>query len=408
MLRNKEMVKELLAFSDGKEEALHFKLFFRKLTIFHEEGKENPQNETIILKCVLLEILYFAVVQQQIDFARSLLKNLVSNRYFKGHGLEQEIQDLLSLLEEFFFVSGKESPPDFSEDEADSEEEREIPENEIDMSQTSILLEILHFSVISENAAFVHSLLYYSAQLRQDSIVFKDSPLPHAVFTQNVKIIQLLLDNNFSPNQSAKMKFSDFPLLEAIVKENIAIVDLLLKHGADPNYPSQYGDLPLKRALYSKNHKEMIPLLVQYGADPYKNSIYAAMPEALKSLAEQTYMTYQKTHGGFEKSLWHNGILRTFVRLQHKKVFKLWIRYGSNLEVLTRHLKVPTIELDLINALKNLPTEIKLEIALHLTIQYLEIECKRTYEREAIVPEYLQVIQAQSGSRIRSNNIRLT
>lgn len=78
---------------------------------------------------------------------------------------------------------------------------------------------------------------------------FGDTPLLHACFKNNYRIVKYFLDiDNSTVNEPDIGGYT--PLFVASSKGNFGIVKLLLKNGADVNYKEYYGRTPLFEAVY--------------------------------------------------------------------------------------------------------------------------------------------------------------
>ncbi len=90
------------------------------------------------------------------------------------------------------------------------------------------------------------------------------SPLHHAVYRQNVKSVQLLLDRGANPNMTDRE--GQTPLSYASANDNYTIAKLLIDHGASVNESDHQGRTPLTHAFLN-DARDVIHLLLEHGAE---------------------------------------------------------------------------------------------------------------------------------------------
>ncbi|TDG95738.1 ankyrin repeat domain-containing protein [Cardinium endosymbiont of Culicoides punctatus] len=134
----------------------------------------------------------------------------------------------------------------------------------------------------SPKEATVTKKQLWKAILEQDMSLLQDKKIPLKYFkdtnkerytpltaaiddTQNVALIQALLEQGADPN--AKDRKKRLPLHLAVLTEQKDCVEVLLRHKADANQKDVDGDTPLAVAI-KKNLQEIALLLVEQGADP--------------------------------------------------------------------------------------------------------------------------------------------
>ncbi|GJQ78328.1 hypothetical protein Trydic_g3745, partial [Trypoxylus dichotomus] len=94
-----------------------------------------------------------------------------------------------------------------------------------------------------------------------------DCPFPIlviAISTGNENIVRMLLNHNADINAIYK---SSTPLIHAVTKSTRAIVELLLRNGADVNLVDRSGRTPLMHAIKNKINKDILQLLLNFNAD---------------------------------------------------------------------------------------------------------------------------------------------
>ena len=89
----------------------------------------------------------------------------------------------------------------------------------------------------------------------------KGSPLTAACLTQNVEIVDMLLEHRADPNLASTSRC--LPLLVTAVKNNSELAELLLKHGANIDVTDSEGNTALHHAIehcsYQESHKVVDP-----------------------------------------------------------------------------------------------------------------------------------------------------
>ncbi|GHU77759.1 hypothetical protein FACS189462_0470 [Spirochaetia bacterium] len=105
------------------------------------------------------------------------------------------------------------------------------------------------------------------------SLYVTTTPLIQAVYTKNIDMIKLLVENGADVNLIAEMST---PLQSAIWTENYDNIKYLLDHGADVHFTKERFTLPLNYAVIytiqkdnelNEINKDIIQLLLSYGAD---------------------------------------------------------------------------------------------------------------------------------------------
>lgn len=117
--------------------------------------------------------------------------------------------------------------------------------------------------------AFGRTALHVAIQFRQESIACSliqrsidvdaqdliGTALHYAVHTEDVSIVQTLLNGKANPNVRKGMRYT--PLYSAAQRNNLKIVEALLDHGADPNMSCSLANLD---APIKKGHSEQDPV----------------------------------------------------------------------------------------------------------------------------------------------------
>ena len=98
-----------------------------------------------------------------------------------------------------------------------------------------------------------------------DGIYEPFTPLGIAIYTENLRNVQSLLEHGANPNTPCRSKLHS--LNWAIEKNNIKIISLLLKHGSNVNFQDEQGRTPLHKAFWSDCTLDIMKLLLEYGAD---------------------------------------------------------------------------------------------------------------------------------------------
>lgn len=120
----------------------------------------------------------------------------------------------------------------------------------------------LIYAIASKNRDMTAFLLTKGADV--NARVGWNFPLIHAVSSQDIEVIKLLLENKASVNFENRNKIT--PLMKATKKADIDVLELLLKAGADINYRNSLGKTVLMYALGSKG-KEILNFFIKNGAD---------------------------------------------------------------------------------------------------------------------------------------------
>lgn len=125
----------------------------------------------------------------------------------------------------------------------------------------------------------VEMLLSLGANPNLMSSETRDSILISAIESQNIRTVELLLQNKVDPN--AIPDPSHNAMLAAVESGNEKMLDLLIVYGGDPNIASDYYGNVLSYAVEEGNFS-MVEILLSHGADPnatpdpYKNAMFAA------------------------------------------------------------------------------------------------------------------------------------
>ena len=107
-----------------------------------------------------------------------------------------------------------------------------------------------------------------------------DTPLTHAIFEGDLKLIEELLDHGAKIEEPDSE--TETPLIVAAIKGNLPTIELLLKRGAKIDHAAGNGHTPLMAAAYVVD-ESAIALLLQRGADA-----------CLKSKADETALSIAK------------------------------------------------------------------------------------------------------------------
>jgi len=109
------------------------------------------------------------------------------------------------------------------------------------------------------------------------------TPLIYSAFSNNVEILEWLLDHDADINHQDRRGWS---ALHAAAQEgNNHIIELLLKAGANPNLTDSYGNGPLWIATLNAKGVETIPnLLLSAGADSEHKNNAGRSPTDMKNV----------------------------------------------------------------------------------------------------------------------------
>jgi ankyrin repeat protein len=121
----------------------------------------------------------------------------------------------------------------------------------------------------------------------------KRNLLHHAILSNNIEIVNWLIENNIDINCKDKNGWT--PLHFAIQNHNIELVNILLKNNSIIiDNPDNYGNTPLWRAVYeSKGRSEIIELLLSKGANPDLKNYYDISPiDLAKSISNYDVKKY--------------------------------------------------------------------------------------------------------------------
>jgi ankyrin repeat protein len=112
-----------------------------------------------------------------------------------------------------------------------------------------------------------------------------DTPLMAAIRDENIKIIDVLLNNGADPNFCNKGGW--YPLHFATQKQNMEIVKLLVKHGAKiDQQDGKFKNTPLSVAISKTEGREFIDYFLNIGADITIPNVAGVTPEAAAKLYE--------------------------------------------------------------------------------------------------------------------------
>jgi cell wall assembly regulator SMI1 len=134
--------------------------------------------------------------------------------------------------------------------------------------------------------AQVRRLLEKSASA---NVLFKDgaAPLHHAVSTENLEMVKLLLDAGADPNSVSKGN-EDTPISLAAEGGQVETVRTLLEGGANPNSENSLGLSPLGLAAMGEtdDHVEILRALIRGGANLDGGGVCTALMCSLDGLLE--------------------------------------------------------------------------------------------------------------------------
>lgn len=139
-------------------------------------------------------------------------------------------------------------------------------------------------AIRSQNIPKINEVLDKTPKLVKTKIG-SDSELPifRAVFTENPKVVEVLLDRGADVNVVDDQRPNWTPLIHAVHEFDPPMIELLLKRGADPTLKSGGGKSPMQYfaeqfggkdlaqyapAKYHANAKQILDLLISHGAGP--------------------------------------------------------------------------------------------------------------------------------------------
>lgn len=135
---------------------------------------------------------------------------------------------------------------------------------------------LINYAVEKNNFKLTEFALSQNIPIKSQPSLRKKSPLEKALYNNNVKIAQLLIDHGADINEK---NYSSYNLLQSLlITDDLTpeIIKLFVKNGFDINQKDEYGTTILNRAVESsKARPKIIETLLNAGADPEaKSSIY--------------------------------------------------------------------------------------------------------------------------------------
>ncbi len=219
------------------------------------------------------------------------------------------------------------------------------------IAQKPPLIGILNDAIRSKDYAHVEAKLKKAKKNKIDIDSFVSStlaPIHHAVQSDDVEIVTLLIEQGADVNLPTKNGVEDTPLHLAIAKGHNRVVRLLLKKSADPNRKDKLGDTALHAAI-GKQDLAAVFLLLAYGADPWikqgknnkgdnafkiaKGKIKAAQREA-KKIADLTEEPVQRPTSRLRQAFYTLCIVISLLSV---------LTIGAGLIIFYTHLAAPFI-----------------------------------------------------------------
>ncbi|GJQ73039.1 hypothetical protein Trydic_g23455, partial [Trypoxylus dichotomus] len=122
----------------------------------------------------------------------------------------------------------------------------------------------LRTAVKSQQMEIIELLLQHGAKPNSNDDWHFCSILELAIETKNENVVRILLNHNADVNAI----YGDrTPLTRALEVSTRAIVELLLRNGADVNYVDKFKKAPLMYAIKYKHGKDILQLLLNLNAD---------------------------------------------------------------------------------------------------------------------------------------------
>ncbi|XP_058809038.1 putative ankyrin repeat protein RF_0381 [Phymastichus coffea] len=196
---------------------------------------------------------------------------------------------------------------------------------------------VLHHAVLSNNVKLIKLLLEYGANINAKNRDGK-SPLYFAVECSNTKILNFLLENGARVND--KMNHGFTALHEAIIQRSEDNIELLLSHGAEVNSKDIYGKTPLHLAarlnyLDEKTMDKIVKLLLDKGADvnDHTNSGETAFLCAVINGNERLVRLFLE-HGANVNTKNYDGKspLHFAIQYSNKNIVKLLLDKGASID----------------------------------------------------------------------------
>jgi ankyrin repeat protein len=125
------------------------------------------------------------------------------------------------------------------------------------------------------------------------------TPLIHAAFYNNIKIILWLIENGANINHQDRNGLS--ALHAASIYGHIDIIKILLENGADANVIDFYGNNPLLTATHyaclnvaTENNYRIVEILLKNGSNPYNKNNYGKTPFEVSERRFEIKQLYNK------------------------------------------------------------------------------------------------------------------